>query len=227
MKLSTLSLVSGVLLASFFVAGCTSQQTPTVEVVQQPTVEVVTTGTADSGSVAPNVEIALTKQANTETSLIKWNAKKVGGEHYGIVKLANGSLDFDAANKLVGGTFTIDMNTITVDDLEGDMQAGLLTHLQGEDFFDVANHTTSTFTITSAKEIAPNSYEITGDLTIKGITNSVTFVATVDENMTFTAPMVIDRTLWDIKFRSLKFFSDIADKAIDDMITYDITLTVQ
>jgi polyisoprenoid-binding protein YceI len=120
------------------------------------------------------------------------------------------------------------MNTITVDDLEGDMQAGLLKHLQGDDFFAVAANPTSTFTITTVKEIAPNSYEVTGDLTIKGITNPVTFVASVDATtMTFTAPIVIDRTLWDIKFRSLKFFSDVADKAIDDTITYDVTLTVQ
>ena len=120
------------------------------------------------------------------------------------------------------------MNTITVDDLEGDMQAGLLKHLQGDDFFSVAAHPTSTFTITTVKELAPNSYEVTGDLTIKGISNPVTFVASVDATtMTFTAPIVIDRTLWDIKFRSLKFFSDVADKAIDDTITYDVTLTVQ
>jgi PBP1b-binding outer membrane lipoprotein LpoB len=87
MKISTLSLVSGVLLVSLFVAGCTSQQAPVAPtpdaVVEQPTEQVVNSGATDSGAVvAPNADIALTKEANTETSTIKWNAKKVGGAHF-------------------------------------------------------------------------------------------------------------------------------------------------
>jgi hypothetical protein len=64
-------------------------------------------------------------------------------------------------------------------------------------------------------------------LTIKGITNPIIFVATVDPaTNTYTAPIVIDRTLWDIKYNSVKFFSDIADKAIEDLIQFDITITL-
>jgi PBP1b-binding outer membrane lipoprotein LpoB len=86
MKISTLSLVSGVLLVSLFVAGCTSQQAPVAPtpdaVVEQPTEQVVNSGATNSGAVAPNADIVVTKQANTETSTIKWNAKKVGGAHF-------------------------------------------------------------------------------------------------------------------------------------------------
>jgi polyisoprenoid-binding protein YceI len=210
-------------------AGCTAQPTPTtnptpeVAPTEQPTPEVVEAEPMD-------MTVASTLQANTETSLLKWDAKKVGGAHFGTVKLNTGSLDFNAENQLVGGTFVIDMTTITVDDMEptNNMHGALLSHLQSDDFFSVETNPTSTLTITDVKLLTENSYEVTGDLTIKGITNPVTFVATVDESMTFTAPIVIDRTLWDIKFRSLKFFSDVVDVAIEDNIVYTVTInTVQ
>lgn len=229
MKLSTLSLMSTLVLASFLVAGCATPttQNPTADAPAEEVVPTEPTPTAPSeqptGDVAAApVEVASTKQANTETSLLNWRSKKVWGEHWGTVKLSNGSLDFDANNKLVGGTFTIDMTTITVDDTDNE---GLLNHIKSDDFFSVETNPTSTFTITSTKELSPTTYEVAGNLTIKWITNPVTFVATVDESMTFTAPITIDRTLWDIKFRSLKFFSDVADKAIEDTITFDVVLT--
>lgn len=239
MKLSNLSLMSAILFATVFLVGCGAPKAPaeptepTADVApsEEPTPTEPTAGTGtNSGDVAPatGAVAATTKQVNVETSTLKWNAKKVGGAHYGTVKLANGSLDFDATSKLIGGTFTIDMTTITVDDLQGDMQAGLLTHLKGEDFFAVDANPTSTLTITTVKELAPNSYEVTADLSIKGIINPVTFVASVDPaTMAVTAPISLDRTLWDIKFRSLKFFSDVADKAIDDTVTYEVTLNLQ
>lgn len=218
------------ILATLVLVGCGQQAAPTTDtpVVEEqvntgtveptPTVEATNTGTV---AVA-----ASSKQANLETSVVKWNAKKVGGAHFGTVKLQNGSLDFDAANKVVGGMFTIDMQTITVDDVQGEMQAGLLKHLQSDDFFSVATNPTSTLKITAVKELSPTTLEINADLTIKGITNPIVFVATMD-GMSFSAPIVIDRTLWDIKFRSLKFFSDVADKAIEDSITFDVTLNLQ
>lgn len=217
------------LLSSLVLVGC-GQKAPIAEptIPAEPTAPAEPTPTpeADTGDVVA-ADVAASKQANLETSVVKWLSKKVGGQHFGTVKLQNGQLDYDANNKLVGGSFTIDMNTITVDDIQGEMQAGLLTHIKSDDFFAVETNPTSTFVITSVKEISPTSLEITGDLTIKGIRNPTTFVATMDATgNTFSAPIVIDRTLWDIKYRSLKFFSDVADKAIEDDITFDVTLTV-
>jgi len=214
-------------------AGCSAPTTQQVPTTDAPAVDVPPTEPTPEGTeqqptedTAPLAEGSTAKEANTETSTIRWNAKKVGGAHYGTVKLNNGTLNFDENNKLIGGTFTLDMNSITNDDLEGDTHDSLLKHLQSDDFFSVENHPTSTLTITQVTELDTDAYQVTADLTIKGITNPVTFVATVDEDMTFIAPITIDRTLWDIKFRSLKFFSDIADKAIDDNITYDVKLTI-
>jgi polyisoprenoid-binding protein YceI len=222
------SIVLSMIVASLLLVGCGQQAAPAdtapVAPVEDTAPAVEPTPTQEPATWT--VAAAATKQANLETSVVKWNAKKVGGEHYGTVKLQNGSVDFDVNNKVVGGMFTIDMNTITVDDLQGEQGAGLLKHLQGDDFFSVATHPTAALKISSVKELSPTSLEISADLTIKGITNPVVFVATTD-GTSFTAPIVIDRTLWDIKFRSLKFFSDIADKAIEDSITFDVTMNLQ
>lgn len=225
MKKSSLFVLASLFVASFLVAWCSHKTTPTNE-IPTDTQNTVTAPTADETTSGTDTTVASTKQANLETSTVKWLAKKIGGEHYGTVKLKSGSLNYNTDNKLVGGSFVLDMTTITDDDLQWEMQAKLLQHLQSDDFFSVATHPTSTLTITSVKELSPTNLEISWDLTIKGITNPVMFVATTD-GAKFTAPIVIDRTLRDIKYNSLKFFSDIADKAIEDTITFEVTLNIQ
>jgi polyisoprenoid-binding protein YceI len=55
---------------------------------------------------------------------------------------------------------------------------GLTGHLQKADFFDVENHPTVTFQSTSIVSTGENTYDVTGDLTMKGVTKSVTLDAT-------------------------------------------------
>ena len=164
-------------------------------------------------------------------SVITWNAKKVGGEHTGNVKLAKGTLEVKS-NKLTGGTFTMDMTTITDTDITNEgMNAKLTGHLKSEDFFSVEKNPTSTFTITKVEPIAKAkageaNYKITGDLTIKGTTNAVTFPATVTltgNSAQATAKIEIDRTKYDIKYRAA-IIGTAADKIIDDVFTIDLKL---
>jgi polyisoprenoid-binding protein YceI len=64
-----------------------------------------------------------------------------------------------------------------------------------------------------------NDYEAKGKLTIKGITSDITFPATIktDGNtVTADAVITVDRTKYDIKYGSKKFFESIGDKAIYD-----------
>ena len=169
-----------------------------------------------------------TQEVDTENSLLTWNAKKVGGEHYGRVYIQSWILDFDEEGNLIWWDVVIDMNTITVDDLEegSDMHGMLLNHLRSEDFFSVELYPLATLFITQATLISPNTYEINADLDIKNISNPISFVATIDENWYFNAPIVIDRTLRDITFRSLRFFSNIADNAINDEINFTVSVAI-
>jgi polyisoprenoid-binding protein YceI len=168
---------------------------------------------------------------NTASSTMTWNAKKVGGEHTGTIKLATGTLEVNG-RKLVGGSFDIDMTTITVTDITDPGSNKKLTgHLKSDDFFSSEKHPTSTFKITKVAPISkakagePN-YTITGDMTIKGITNAISFPATVKvtgNTAEADAKIELDRTKWDIKYRS-GMLGTAADKIIYDTFTIDLKL---
>jgi len=164
-------------------------------------------------------------------SSLNWTAKKFGGQHNGTVKLAKGTLNLDGT-KLTGGNFVMDMTSIKdVDITNEDYNNKLTGHLKSEDFFSVEKNPTSTFIITKATPLAqakagePN-YSVTGNLTIKGITNPVTFPATVKVNGSNAEAMAkidIDRTKYDIKYRS-GLIGTAADKIIDDTFTLEVKL---
>lgn len=166
-------------------------------------------------------------QVETAASEVKWHAKKVTGEHLGFISMQSGQLQVDK-NKLTGGTFVIDMSSITCTDLKDAGSNGkLVGHLKSDDFFSVEKHPTATFTITEASPIAkapagqPN-YNVKGNLTIKGITNPVSFPATItvkDGVATAKADVTVDRTKYDIRYRSSNFFENLGDKAIYDEFT--------
>jgi len=54
-------------------------------------------------------------------------------------------------------------------------------HLNGPNFFDTANHPTITFKSTSMTSTGENTYDVAGDLTIKGITKPVTLAAILNK----------------------------------------------
>lgn len=187
-----------------------------------------------------NIETTVSAKAKTykvllDRSEVKWNAKKVTGEHYGKISLQSGQILVDK-NKVTGGTFVIDMNSLTVDDIKDqNMNGKLVGHLKADDFFGTDKFSTATFTITSVKPIAkaaagqPNN-TVTGDLTMKGVTNPVTFPATIivkDGIATAVADVKVDRTKYDIRYRSNNFFENLGDKAINDDFTVSLNVSAK
>lgn len=160
-------------------------------------------------------------------STINWDAKKVTGEHMGTVKFKDGALTFDGT-KLTGGQFSFDMNSIVCTDLtDAGYNAKLIGHLKSPDFFDTAKHPVSMFKITKVTPKGANAYEVTGDMTIKGITNPVTFPVTVKQNGAMVeadGKVRLDRTKYDIRYGSKSFFENIGDKAIYDEFDIDLKL---
>lgn len=167
---------------------------------------------------------------DTERSSIEWTASKVTGKHNGTVKLSAGSLLFNG-NSLAGGAFTADMTSITVTDIQGDMSQKLIGHLKNDDFFAVDKHPSSQFKITKVSPAGTGQVNITGDLTIKGITQSVTFPAVVKRQgnavVAVAKNVKIDRTKYDIKYRSNSFFGSLGDKAIEDEFLLSINLAAK
>ena len=179
---------------------------------------------------------ATTYQIDAAQSNLAWNGKKVTGEHNGTIKIADGNLQVNK-NNIVGGTIGIDMNSIVnLDITDKDFNQKLIGHLKSDDFFSVEKNPRATFKITSltpikgAKAGAAN-YNVNGNLTIKGITNPVTFPAQVAVNgNTVTAKsdaVVLDRTKWDIRYGSKSFFANIGDKAIHDDFTVQFNVVAK
>lgn len=166
--------------------------------------------TAEAGD-AQQVEQAAgtTYTADVTQSKVEWIGTKPVGQHHGTFALQNGTL-IVSENALKGGTFTIDVKSITPDDQDAEYNAKLQGHLLSADFFDAEKHPTGTFEITSVTEGVQNAetlvmkdatHTITGNLTLKGITKSITFpakVAMTESSVTADANFNIDRTQWEI-----------------------------
>ena len=148
-------------------------------------------------------------------STVNWKAYKVTGEHEGDVTIKSADLDIENG-QLRGGSFVIDVTTLKSTDLSGTWADKLNGHLKSADFFDVENHPTASFNITNV-EAASNGgqFNVTGDMTIKGITKSITFPASITSNSA-KAEIKVDRTDFDVRYGSGKFFENLGDKTIDD-----------
>jgi polyisoprenoid-binding protein YceI len=165
---------------------------------------------------------AQTKKIDASKSTINWLAKKVTGQHSGTVNLKDGALVFKK-KKLAAGKFTVDMTTLTSTDLTGEYQGKLNGHLKSEDFFATEKFPTATLVFKKLAAKTNGVYTVTADLTIKGITNPVTFDLATTAN-TATTTFMVDRTKYDIKYGSKSFFDSIGDKAIDNEFELKVAL---
>jgi len=174
--------------------------------------------------------VALTSLAQAETltmdtgaSKLVYLAKKVSGEHTGEVKLLNGKLNFEK-NILKTGEFEIDMTTITNTDIKsGEYHTKFVSHLNNDDFFATDKFKTAKLVIKSAKKEKGSTYKITADLTVKGVTAPVSFLADISKEKA-QAKVIFDRTVYGIKYGSGKFFENLGDKMIMDDVQLDVLL---
>lgn len=172
----------------------------------------------------PNKPVSYTVDAAKST--ITWLGKKVTGSHNGTISLKSGSLNVNGKN-VTGGTFVIDMTSIK----DADGSEKLEGHLKADDFFGSTKYPTSTFVITKVTGSGTN-VNVTGNLTIKGITKPLSFPATVTVNGDGTASalagkITVDRTKYDIRYGSKSFFDSIGDKAIDDNFEIGVKLVAK
>ena len=165
--------------------------------------------------------------ANKNNSSVIWTGSKPIGSHTGNVTLKDGYLSFDHGN-LVGGEFTIDMTSITCSDIESEKKNKyLVDHLKDEDFFDVNKFPEAKLVVNRVKNLEGSQFEMKGNMTIKGITNPVTFNADIKINRnsyTAIAKIIIDRTKWGVEYKSGNIFKDLGDKIIYDDMEFDIFL---
>lgn len=194
-------------------------------------------GEAVSSSAAEEetkTEMVASAQYNVDaaSSVVNWEGAKLAGTHTGTIPVTNGQL-MVANGNIVGGKFVMDIRELTNTDMPAD-QGGdkLVGHLKSPDFFDVENHPMANFTITKVQAVeAPEdgrTHDITGNLTLKGQTRSVTIPSTVtmegDMIKASTPKFTIDRMEWGIEYGNGSIADLAKDKVINDEVGLEIML---
>ena len=199
-KLLSLSIIALALLFS-----CKGEKKETIVVKEEVKVE----------------ETIMVNNVDLTTSVMTWKGTKPTGSHDGIVSFSSGGMIVENG-VLKEGEFVIDMSTIKNLDMEGSDGAGKIEkHLKAADFFDVEMYPTSKFVITSVLDVEGNT-AVTGNLTIKDVTKSITIPATVsttDGITTFKSELFnIDRADFNVKYGSKRWIEGLKDKFIDDLV---------
>lgn len=159
-------------------------------------------------------------KTDTKNATLKWKGFKPTGSHHGTINLKDGYFTIKN-NQIVGGEFTIDMNSIINLDLPADdaYNKKLVDHLKSEDFFDVSTYPIAKFIISSSENKGDKTL-VKGKLIIKDKTNPVEFLAKVtieENNLNFKSETFkIDRSKWNISYKSKSFFNNLKDKFIEN-----------
>jgi polyisoprenoid-binding protein YceI len=198
-----LSIASFLLLT---ITACNNETKPTVAATDAEKV----VATIDSAS-------AIVYTLDTTASIMQWEGYEglsLGkSEHNGTLKINAGNISIVNAIP-VAGKFSISINSLKVDDIPASKSgnAKLTKHLLGADFFDAAKYPEAAFEITNAFANGTDSMNITGNLTLKGVSKSITIPAYVkmSENVfTATTPkFYISRKDWGMHYRSENSLGD-------------------
>ncbi len=148
---------------------------------------------AESKTAAPSAETAV--YALTDDTYIGFAGSKIAGTHYGQFIAFDGSVTLNEENiETAKIAITIDMESTETDDTR------LTGVLKGEHFFNVAEHPKATFVSTAISK-SDDGYTVTGNLTLRGITKSITFPATISlegKRIKATAEFTINRKVWGV-----------------------------
>ncbi|KAA9347039.1 YceI family protein [Larkinella humicola] len=166
---------------------------------------------------------------DTTESVITWKGSMlfdIDEEHVGYVHLSKGELMIENG-QLMGGTAEIDMHSIEYKDKASKNTP--VKHLKSPDYFDVEKFPISTIAITKIESLRGHTI-VKGDLTIKGVTHPVTFPARMevqDGIVKANGKLIIDRTNWSIRYRSGKFYDNLADQTVSDDIELHIKIVAR
>jgi polyisoprenoid-binding protein YceI len=184
------------------------------------------TEAGEAGDAAEVTAESVTYSVDAAASSVEWKGSKITGDsHGGTISITDGSISVEGG-AITAGNFSIDMSTITsTDGMNEEMTGKLMGHLRSADFFAVDSFPAANFEVTSG-----TADELTGNLTIKGITKEISFPYTLMEaegSATATATFSIDRAEWDVRYGSGKFFEDLGDNLINDAVEIAVSLAAK
>jgi polyisoprenoid-binding protein YceI len=158
-------------------------------------------------------------------SNIDWTGRKITGSHNGTIAIKEGFIGL-SNGKLTGGRFVIDTTSIKILDVtDPATNAQFAGHLASDDFFSIEKFPEAVLEITHVID-----EHIEGNLVIKGISQPIGFDAainTIGDTLTASGKLVIDRTKYDMKFRSGNFFKDLGDTLIYNDFNLNVNITAK
>ena len=172
--------------------------------------------TGEAAQVSPQTVAGQKYVINAQNSKVEFVGSKVTGSHNGSFGSFTGQVDYAGSPEKSRVNITIDTNSIAADDPK------LTDHLKTADFFDVAKFPQTTFVSTEIKPGGDRgaTHTVTGNLTMHGVTKSITFPATIavtPEAATVDSTFSINRKDFGISYAGA------ADNAIRD----DVVLTLK
>ena len=161
-----------------------------------------------------------------EESELIWIGKKITlKEHSGTLQFQEGAISIND-DGVIYGNIIIDMTSINNTDMKGKMKRKLEEHLKSDDFFNVDQFSTSKIEVQSTTR-ENNKMQFDGNLTIKGISHPISFIADIIESskqLKAKTRLVFDRSIYDVQYRSGTFYENLGDKLILDNISLDILI---
>ena len=162
--------------------------------------------------------------ANQTQCLIRWYGEELTGKtHFGNLSFKEGQIELQDG-LIIGGTFVVNMTSLSVEDLSGGAKARLEGHLRSDDFFSVDKYPEATLNITQKAKVEGDVQKLYGELTIKGIKHPVDFTIILGDKKTAIANLTFDRSKYNVRFRSGSFFENLGDKLILDDIRMEVSL---
>ena len=196
----------------------------------------------DPQTIATQAATDISYQILPESSYVSWIGSKALDKHNGVFPIQSGEF-FLNTEGISSGSTVIDIANIKVEDLEGEEAQKLSAHLLSADFFDAQQYPVATFEIVAATPFDATAFEdteeydspnkpakasefrvenpthnITGNLTIRGTSKSITFPAQVvskGDSVSVKAKFNMNRQDWGIAYGDE---SSVVDKTKDKFI---------
>ena len=160
---------------------------------------------------------------NTSSSELKWTGTELTTKiHYGSIGFKSGTITLSEGQP-VSGKFVVNMTTLKNEDLPEAYRGRLEGHLKSDDFFSVDKFSEAILEITGSNKLSSGSFDVNGNLTIKGITEPISFSMSPSDDH-WIANLTFDRSKYNVRFRSGTFFENLGDKLIYDDIIIETKL---
>ncbi len=168
--------------------------------------------------MSPSVMAA---EIDVDRSVFNWKGSKITGSfHEGQLFPVSSSITI-VDDTIESGEVVLNMLTFTVTDIDQKFQQKFLNHMKSTDFFNVEK-----FPTTSLKLLSIESGQASGELTILGKTEAVSFPIK-KEGEKYVGKLVFDRTKFGITYKSGNFFKDLGDKVINDEIEVSFEIFIK